>query len=57
MISQVGEAIAPYSASAEDIEMFDCFLVLQDSDEFSILMQHPVNHFIIIGQKVQSIPQ
>lgn len=56
-ITQVVDAIARYTVSAEDLEMVFCFLVFQDNKESPNLTQKPVRERRVIGQDAQSESQ
>ena len=54
MISQGVTAIALYSASADDLEIVDCFFALQEINESPKKTQYPVTDFLVSGQEAQS---
>ncbi len=54
MTSHTAEAIALYSASAEDLDTVVCFLDLHDTREFPKKMQYPVVDLRVSGHPAQS---
>lgn len=53
----VVEAMARYSASAEERDTVFCFLVRHDNNEAPSLMQYPVREQRLIGHAAQSESQ
>ncbi|MFS7909786.1 hypothetical protein Hanom_Chr02g00098591 [Helianthus anomalus] len=54
MISLVAAHIARYSASAEDLEMVDCFLLFHEIRELPKKTQKPVIDFLVFTHLPQS---
>ena len=54
VISVVAEAITLYSASADDLEITDCFLDFHQIGDFPRRTIYPVTDLLVLGQDAQS---
>ena len=53
-ISQVEIVIVLYSASAEDLEIVDCFFDFHETSESPMNIQYPVTDLLVSGHETQS---